>query len=141
MLKRPLRLVLISLSQYSSVIEAVDMEVGFMPAQLNIWLILPCFLMMASMKSLQASVEPISKEEIKWSPWAQSESVLESEEPLMSVRARVAPSWESLMLVARPIPEPAPVHRMTLFSNVLDILRDQGTTTEIVVIIENILGE
>lgn len=127
MLKRPLRLVFRILSQYSSVIEAVDREVGFIPAQLKMWLILPYFLMMASMKLLQASVEPISKGEMKWSPWSQSESVSESEEPLMSVRARIAPSWESLMLVARPIPEPAPVHRMTLFSNVLAILRYQGT--------------
>lgn len=98
-----------------------------MPAQLKIWLILPYFRRMASMKLLQASVEPISKGEMKWSPWSQSESVSESDELLMSVRARVAPSWESLMLVARPIPEPAPVHRMTLFLNFLAILRYQGT--------------
>lgn len=65
----------------------------------------------------------MSNAEVKWSPFSQSESVEEREETLMSVRARVAPSWESLMLVARPIPEPAPVQRMTLFSNGLFISR------------------
>lgn len=36
----------------------------------------------------------------------------------------MAPSWESLMAVARPIPEPAPVQMMTLLSNCLVILTD-----------------
>ena len=127
MLKRPLRFVVRSLSQYSSVMETVEREVGFTPAQLKMWLILLYFLIMEATTALEAFVEPISKAEMKWSPSSQRDSVSEREEGLMSVRARVAPSWESLMAVARPIPEPAPVQRMILFSNCLAIVRDRVT--------------
>jgi len=41
---------------------------------------------------------------------------------LISVKARMAPSWDNLMAVARPIPEPAPVQRMILFSKRLLIV-------------------
>lgn len=51
---------------------------------------------------------------------------------LISVRARVAPSSESLMLVARPIPEPAPVQRITWFANGLAIVMDEILDTEII---------
>jgi hypothetical protein len=94
-----------------------------MPAQLKTWFSLPYFWIMEAMKALHASLEPISKAEVKCSPASQRESVSEREEVLMSVRARVAPSWESLMLVARPIPEPAPVQRITVFTNCLAILK------------------
>ncbi len=102
---------------------AVAREVGFMPAQLKMWFRREYFIIIEAMKVVQASVEPMSKAEIKWSPVEQRVSVSVREVELISVRARVAPSWESLTLVARPIPEPAPVMRMTLFSKDLVIVR------------------
>lgn len=106
--------------------ESVGKEVGFIPAQLRMWFILVSFLMMVAMKALQSGVEPMSKAEVRWSPGEQRARVEEREGPLMSVRARVAPSWESLMLVARPIPEPAPVMRTTLPVKGLDIAKVRG---------------
>ena len=64
-LKRPLRFVVKILSQYSSVIVAVDKEVGFTPAQLKTWSNLLYLSMMDVTKVLQESVEPISKAEVK----------------------------------------------------------------------------
>jgi hypothetical protein len=81
------------------------------------------FSIMVVMNILQSGLEPMSKAEVKWSPGEQRVRVEEREGPLMSVRARVAPSWEILMLVARPIPEPAPVMRTTLPVNGLAIAK------------------
>jgi hypothetical protein len=93
----PLRFVLINLSQYSSVTSTVGVEVGFTPAQLKMWFMVLYFSMTEAMKVLQEETEETSKAEVG----------------LMSLRARVAPRWESLMAVARPMPEPAPVTMMT----------------------------
>ena len=64
MLKRPFKFVVMSLSQYLSVIETVDKEVGFMPAQLKMWVNLLYLLMMEATKVLQESLKPISKAEL-----------------------------------------------------------------------------
>jgi hypothetical protein len=113
MLNVPLRFVLINLSQYSSVTSTVGVEVGFTPAQLKMWFMALYFSMTEVMKVLQEETEDTSKAEVKCEPDWQRVSVWEREVGLMSLRARVAPRWESLMAVARPMPEPAPVTMMT----------------------------
>jgi len=64
MLKRPLRFVVRSLSQYLSDMETVERDVGLMPAQLKMWFSRLYLLMMERTKVLQESVEPISKAEL-----------------------------------------------------------------------------
>ena len=71
---------------------------------------------------LQASVDPTSKAEVRWSAFSHSARVSERKGELMSESANVAPSWESLMLVPRPMPLAAPVTMMILLVNGLDIL-------------------
>jgi len=89
------------------------MEVGFTPAQLKMWFMVLYFSMMDVMKALQEETEETSKAEVRCGPGWQRLSVWEREVGLMSLRARDAPRWESLMAVARPMPEPAPVTMMT----------------------------
>jgi hypothetical protein len=113
MLNVPLRFVLINLSQYSFVTSTVGVEVGFTPAQLKMWFMVLYFSITEVMKVLQEETEDTSKVEVKCEPVWQRVSVWEREVGLMSLRARVAPRWESLMAVARPMPEPAPVTIMT----------------------------
>lgn len=122
MLNVPFRLVFRRESQYSSVMEAVGVEVGFRPAQLKIWSILEWSLRTVVMKSLHAEAEETSKESRVWEPGTHKESVSSRDGGLMSARASAAPWWESLMAVARPMPDPAPVTIITLPSNGLDIL-------------------
>jgi len=68
MLNVPLRFVLISLSQYSSVTSTVGMEVGFTPAQLKMWFMVLYFSMMDVMKALQEETEETSKAEVRCGP-------------------------------------------------------------------------
>lgn len=68
-------------------------------------------------KPLQDSLDATLKAEVKQSASPHSETVSVSEVSLMSVRAKVAPSWDSLIDVARPMPDPEPVMRMILSLN------------------------
>lgn len=67
----------------------------------------------------QPLVEATSKASVRWISGVgrHSEAVSVRGARLMSESASVAPRRESLMDVARPIPLPAPVMRITLFSN------------------------
>ena len=128
MLKTPVRFVPIIFEKYSSDISAVGSTVGFIPAQLKTWFIWLNFSTIWVMKSLQAEEELMSNAEVMWC-WVfgdgrvQRESVSRSPALLMSVRQRVAPSWESAMAVPRPMPLAAPVMRIILFWKGIDILR------------------
>lgn len=69
------------------------------------------------MNSLHRVEDPMSKAEVECELGeVQRDWVSRREVGFMSVSARRAPREESLMLVARPMPPPAPVMRMTLFS-------------------------
>lgn len=88
-----------------------------MPAQLKMWSMRPYLLIMESMKELTEAVEETSNAEVRWTFWGvQRACVLTREWMLMSCRQSVPPREDSLMAVARPIPDPAPVMRMILFS-------------------------
>lgn len=66
----------------------------------------------------------MSNAEVRWVAGLEHRVAVELSEGLfMSVKARVAPRVDSLMLVARPIPLPAPVIKMTLFWNEAAICR------------------
>ena len=68
-------------------------------------------------KSLTASVDPMSKAEVRWSRRVIRVSVSAMVAAFMSQRARVAPKLASFMAVPRPMPLPAPVIRITLSLN------------------------
>lgn len=106
-----------SLSQYASVMSMVGRVVGFMPAQLKTWSMRSKAIIAFETNAFAASVEPTSKVAMIWLPFLQRESVSSRETGSMSARARIAPRDASLMLVARPIPLPAPVTSITLSLN------------------------
>lgn len=114
-----LRLTFMILSQYSSVIVSVGMEVGFMPAQLKTWSMRPYFFITSATKAFTLVVEETSNADVICSCFKdteQSDWVSASEDGLMSCSAHVPPREESFIAVPRPMPLPAPVIRMILFS-------------------------
>lgn len=76
-------------------ISAVDSAVGFTPAQLKMWSRWVYFSIMEVMKLLQESVELMLNAVVRWLPGLQKVRVEAREVGLRSVRARVAPRWES----------------------------------------------
>lgn len=64
-LNTPFRFTLTSLSQYSSVVSSSGMDVGFTPAQLKTWSILPNFWSVSSMKFWTSLTEETSTSE-RW---------------------------------------------------------------------------
>lgn len=95
--------------------------VGFTPAQLKMWSMRQNFDMIAAMNLVTAAELPMSNASVKCGvdvmELQHKVAVSATEEAFISVRARVAPRPASLMLVARPIPLPAPVIKTILFSN------------------------
>jgi hypothetical protein len=108
------------LFQYSSEMVSVGMKVGLIPAQLNTWSIFPYFPTTSSTKPFTLSVAETSNADVRCS-WLCVEEhrdwVSAREDGLTSCSAHVPPREESLMAVARPIPEPAPVMSIILFVN------------------------
>ena len=107
------------LFQYSSLISSVFKVVGLIPAQLNMWSILPYFAITSSTKRFTESVEDTSNAEVRCSCFEEVKQrvwVSVKEEGFTSCNAQVPPREESFIAVARPIPDPAPVRRMILFS-------------------------